>query len=645
MHANYAVNASNGGIFLDSVNTALVTRCVAIGNCYDSTGAIGIWAYNSTLVDFKYDEAGETRTQVLGMDGGGFDFDHGVTDSIMQYDYSHGNMGEGFVLDSYSGSSATDNDTIRYCVADDNLWGILLYDYQNTTTGKVYGVTNANIYNNTVVGGPNTLALLVTGTSALAGQAITANLINNIFYMNAPSGLQGLLQYCDLPGFVPPASNVKLEGNDYVMTGGATPVFEWGTVQRTTLEDFRQVSGQENVNGLPVGTDADPMFAGRAISGDVPISSVGEFELLPGSSLLSDGQDMTSAPYASYGWNWGGIGMQDFFSDPLIPGSSKDIGADQTSLSAGSINIKSAGSWQSTVIVNSTTTDLVQFWLPIPWSVNPANGPESVVVDDSAGNALGPAGMNLTEALSFAAASTLLLIGTAGNDSFSSYEGSLWFGPTPIDFSNIDHVYLNPNGGTDSLGVAGGTLVLTAGAVGRGYVQRNFSTLSIAAGAELFVQPPSVYQSDRQVLVVPGDVNLSGRLDLTTNDMIINGGSWTGINGNVATGSNLFTSVTTLVTSAGVANTSLGVMVNGTINDYPTFDGVPVSTTAVLVKWTFVGDANLDGRVDSWDCPFQKHGQTGWTNGDFNYDGAVNSLDLALYNRNYNAQGGTFLSP
>ena len=76
-----------------------------------------------------------------------------------------------------------------------------------------------------------------------------------------------------------------------------------------------------------------------------------------------------------------------------------------------------------------------------------------------------------------------------------------------------------------------------------------------------------------------------------------------------------------------------------------TFDGTPVDGSAVLVKYTYYGDANLDGRVtfDDYvriDTAFHS-GRTGWSNGDFNYDGAVNFDDYVLIDVSFNQQNGT----
>ena len=75
------------------------------------------------------------------------------------------------------------------------------------------------------------------------------------------------------------------------------------------------------------------------------------------------------------------------------------------------------------------------------------------------------------------------------------------------------------------------------------------------------------------------------------------------------------------------------------------FDGFGVTATDVLVKYTWNGDANFDGRVtfDDYvkiDTGFNTH-LTGWLNGDFNYDGVVNFDDYVLIDIAFNQQNGT----
>ena len=61
----------------------------------------------------------------------------------------------------------------------------------------------------------------------------------------------------------------------------------------------------------------------------------------------------------------------------------------------------------------------------------------------------------------------------------------------------------------------------------------------------------------------------------------------------------------------------------------------------ILVRYTYYGDTNLDGMVNTADFNnlAAHYNQTGanWVEGDFNYDGVVNAEDFALLAANYGA--------
>jgi hypothetical protein len=68
---------------------------------------------------------------------------------------------------------------------------------------------------------------------------------------------------------------------------------------------------------------------------------------------------------------------------------------------------------------------------------------------------------------------------------------------------------------------------------------------------------------------------------------------------------------------------------------YTDFGGQTVDDTAVLIRGTRIGDANLDGVVNDDDVTIvgATYGMTSgasWALGDFNYDGAVNDDDVTL---------------
>ena len=83
-----ATERSGDGILLANVDGANVEHSVAHGNgalnFNASSGPVGIWAWESNAVVLQFNESFDNRTGG-DADGGGFDFDGGVTDSVMQY--------------------------------------------------------------------------------------------------------------------------------------------------------------------------------------------------------------------------------------------------------------------------------------------------------------------------------------------------------------------------------------------------------------------------------------------------------------------------------------------------------------------------------------------------------------------------------
>ena len=76
------------------------------------------------------------------------------------------------------------------------------------------------------------------------------------------------------------------------------------------------------------------------------------------------------------------------------------------------------------------------------------------------------------------------------------------------------------------------------------------------------------------------------------------------------------------------------------------WNGQTIDANSVLVKYTYAGDADLNGRINADDF-FQidrGYGHTsadrlGYFNGDFNYDGVINGDDYFLIDSNFGGQG------
>ncbi len=71
---------------------------------------------------------------------------------------------------------------------------------------------------------------------------------------------------------------------------------------------------------------------------------------------------------------------------------------------------------------------------------------------------------------------------------------------------------------------------------------------------------------------------------------------------------------------------------------------VTVDAGDILIKYTYGGDATLDGVVkgDDYAQIDSAYPQTvlfGWLNGDFNYDGVINGGDYSIMDSNFPQQG------
>lgn len=106
-------------------------------------------------------------------------------------------------------------------------------------------------------------------------------------------------------------------------------------------------------------------------------------------------------------------------------------------------------------------------------------------------------------------------------------------------------------------------------------------------------------------------------------------GSWNG------TG---LTSSAATAAAASANKTALGYGEAAALGLSGSFSGQSFTGDAVLVRYTYAGDATLDGKVNTQDFNMLAGGfgsGTVWTAGDFNYDSAVTSADFALLAANY----------
>ncbi len=216
-------------------------------------------------------------------------------------------------------------------------------------------------------------------------------------------------------------------------------------------------------------------------------------------------------------------------------------------------------------------------------------------------------------------------------------------GPGTVTFSDTSN---NSYGSTN---VAGGTLVLSS--VGALPVTQN---LNIASGAKVIAT-----NLGNPHLLQVNQLTNSGLLDLNNNDLVVHsgtlsavntqvqtgyaGGSWNGTAGIISTAASLDS---THLTALGVIlnDNGAGTPLYGTSGTIAAkFEGATPADNDVLVKYTYYGDADLNGKVDGTDYSRIDNGYlshlTGWYNGDFNYDGIIDGSDYTLIDNAFNTQG------
>ena len=114
-------NHSGNGLVVGNCKNVLIEYCTATNNGWDmpriGNGPVGIWAWEADSVNIQYCISFRNKTAKGAADGGGFDLDGGVTNSIVQYCLSYENWGTGYGIYQYYGAGKWFNNTIRYCIS------------------------------------------------------------------------------------------------------------------------------------------------------------------------------------------------------------------------------------------------------------------------------------------------------------------------------------------------------------------------------------------------------------------------------------------------------------------------------------------------------------------------------------------------
>ncbi|WP_372661938.1 hypothetical protein [Cohnella sp.] len=305
----YPSNESGDGIELLYNTNSTIEYSSASYNGWDQptghhNGPEGIffWSANNCLIQNSLAFKNSSNT---GADGGGFDIDG--NNCTQQYTYSYANTGPAFT--SYNPTDGgSGNIVYRYNISElDNrgdhaLW---IAAASRPTNGKF----NLEVYNNTFYESGNVIASKDWGLEwgGAATDMSGVHYHNNIFYTTGTNILNPDPTY----------SAGTFTGNIWWQTNGG-----FNGMGYTSFSAWVNGTGQEKINNVLVGKNADPMLVnpgnGEKIINHNYLTAVTAYKLKTGSPALSAGLNLASLE----GLN---IGSRDYYGNAL--GSTHNMGA------------------------------------------------------------------------------------------------------------------------------------------------------------------------------------------------------------------------------------------------------------------------------------------------------------------------------
>ncbi len=332
----YLKHHSGDGILMDDTDGGLIDHCTAYhnggANGSRKGGPVGIWADAANRITIQFCEsyanhsAGDT-------DGGGFDLDGGVSNSLVQYNYSHENDGVGFLVWNYKyAQHPLAENVIRYNISENDgrkhycgpavirsgsgkLHQAQLYNCGSLEVGtRGDPVRNIEVYNNTVLvtrnGDRVPNAVWVGGTADNS----SVHFRNNLLITDGEAPLVDVEKG---------QTGVLFQGNAYWTQGKPFLVMYAGTGYHD-LATWRAQTGQETLDGKKAGIFADPHLDRKGVdetlAGVRRFSALRSYHLLPGSPLIDAGLDLRG----DFGID---VGTQDLWGTPIPQGRAIDIGA------------------------------------------------------------------------------------------------------------------------------------------------------------------------------------------------------------------------------------------------------------------------------------------------------------------------------
>lgn len=484
---------SGNGIIISDINGGLVEKCVAYNNGvysdWSAGGPVGIWAWHSNGIVFQFNESYANRTANM-LDGGGFDFDGGVTNSVMQYNYSHDNDGAGILLYQFNNARPFGNNVVRYnlSVNDGRKGG-----YGGIAYGGGSGLQNVDIYGNTIFLAPSTKATNSNGSIAgfkqVNGIGSGVRAFNNLVLTTSSIRLVD-------------SNQVTFKGNAYWNYDNNFR-YRTGSTTYSSLAAWR-ATGQEKHNGADTGFQVNPLLAnpGAAPTLNNPalLQTLVQYHLNAASPLINQGLGLGQFGITD-------MGGRDFYQQAAPNGAALDIGIHEyqgqqvpppdpppsvpptnppppppggppapqfTQPPLTDLEIYGDDGQADTFYVRAdSTATRVHIWVNTPITGTPTY--DFPITQRSAFAIFGLAGndtltIDLTNGNPFPSnqiyfdggedTDLVTVIGSAGNDAFNSVDQVIWrFNTRTLRAINFEGITMNSGSGNDSFTMATTTVI------------------------------------------------------------------------------------------------------------------------------------------------------------------------------------------
>ena len=302
-------NHSGNGIVIGHVQGAVIEYCEARYNGWDmprkGNGPVGIWTWEADNVLIQKCVSHHNRS--TGIDGGGFDFDGGVTNSVLQHNYSHDNHGSGYLICQYKGAKPFRNNTVRYNISQDD--GLTNHNSGIYVWVGGSGMESTDVYNNTIFNSKG--AAVAFGVDPSHAKELPKMTFRNNIFVSGESQIEG------------GAEKGRFEGNIYwAMGDGGFSVDGF-----TSFEAWVKATGQEKIGDRIVGRYLDPMLrkiGTGLITNPAQLTSLDAYLLMPDSPAIDSGLDLRGL----FGTD---PGRRDFYGNAIPRGKGFDIGAHEFS--------------------------------------------------------------------------------------------------------------------------------------------------------------------------------------------------------------------------------------------------------------------------------------------------------------------------